>query len=309
MMADGWDFIRAGQYRPLIGEPAWAEYGRCVEAAYAKLPPRAPRRNSHVYTEADSERSQLAGMLTDWYSLNDDLDALLALKVRELAEPWDYANLVRQNRDYGRHREALEWAEKALLKFPDDARLYQLLGECYRHDGCDEEAEKLLWHWFEKWPSAQHFFELMKRAGKQGTAWRKRAFDDLEQCEACELKRRQPRDPKALRDVNARLAILLHEKKIDEAVAISRNAEASGFLILDLAEQARDRYPEVSIPVFRDRIARLVDLGGIGNYEEAAGYLGKLLPLLDTPDRALYMAELRGRYKAKRNFMKLLEVL
>jgi uncharacterized Zn finger protein len=309
VMADGWDFIQPGSYRPLFGEEAWAEYGRCLEGAYAKLPPRVSSQRSYVFTAEDTERSQLARLLKDWYALNDDRDALLTLKARELREPWDYADLVQQYREFGRHREALEWAEKALRQFPDDSRLYRLLAECYRHDGCDEEAENLLWQWFEKFPAAENFFELMKQAGKQGAAWRKRAFAYLEQCEARNLKRLQARDHNALPDVSTRLAILLHEKNIDEAVATSRNAEASAYLTLELADQARPLYPEVSIPIFRGRIERLVNIGGNGNYEEALGYLNKLLPLLDAADRDNYLNELRVRFKAKRNFIKLLETL
>lgn len=309
MMADGWSFLQLEQYRPVLGKQAWAEYGRCLEVAYAKLPPSAPRKSKFIFTSDDAERSHVTRLLEDWYALNDDRDALLVLKIKGLEQPWDYAMLIDQFRIYERHREALEWAEKSLRLFPDDARFYELLADCYRHDGCNEDADRILWQWFEKWPTAQHFSGLMHHAGKQVAKWRERAFSYLEQCEEDNLKQRQTRDHTALRDVSTRLDILLREKKVDEAVTISRNTLANGHLVLELANMARKHHPDVSIPIYRRHIENTIALGNNKAYESGIDYLRKLLPLFTKEDRNTYLQELHSQFKAKRNFIKLLEKL
>lgn len=310
MLADGWGFFKLEQYRPILGAPAWAEYGRCLEVAYAKLPQISPHKSRFVVTKDDAERSALIRLLENWYASNDDRDALLALKISALDQPWDYDNLIRQLRQFERHREALLWAEKSLHLFPEDARFYELLAERYRHDGCDVDANKVLWQWFEKWPFARHFPLLMSHAGEQAVEWRARAFAYLEQCEVHDLERRRSRDRSALRDVSARLEILLSEKTgLADAVAISRNTVANAHLVLALADQARKRYPQVSIPIYRSHIENVVERGSKQAYKTGVDYLGKLLPLLGETERSDYLLTLRTRFKAKRNFIKLLDAL
>lgn len=309
MLADGWGFFELKTYRALLGEAAWSEYGRCIEAAHAKLPPPAKSKDRWSISEESLGRKHLMRMLETWYVLNDDREALLALKTRELQEPRDYMNLIKQLREYGRHREALQWAEKAHRQFPEDAGFYDALIVCYRHDGLDEEADALLWQWFEKWPGAKNFAALMKQAGKREKAWRERAFAYLETCEVAAWERARKRDPKAPRDVSTRLEVLLNEKRVEEAVAITRDGAAPQHLWLRLADQAKKRYPEVSLPIYRREIELLAEIGGNQNYARANDFLKKLLPLLPKDERPAYLNELRARYKAKRNFIKLLDTL
>ncbi len=309
MLADGWGFFDPKAYRPLLGDAAWAEYGRCIEAAHAKLPPFVKPKNRWSMTDESLEREQLTRMLEVWYALNDDRDALLALKVRELQEPCDYRNLIAQYREYDRQRDALTWAEKAHRLFPDDPGFYVELSTCYRHDGLDEEANDLLWQWFEHWPSAEHFFALMKQAGKHAASWRKRAFTFLEGRELTSWEHARKRKPDALRDVSMRLEILLQEKRVEEAVAVSRGCVTSRPLWLMLADQARKAHPQISVPIYRHEVEYWADLGGNRSYEQSLDFLKKLLPLLLRDERHSYLAELRIRFKAKRNFIKLLEPL
>lgn len=309
MLADDWGFFDLQAYRSLLGEAAWAEYGRCVEAAHAKLPPPAKSEDRFIVTSEATQRRHLTRMLESWYALNGDREALLALKTRTLQKPMDYRNLIVLYREYGRHREALQWAEKAHRLFPEDAGFYDALMVCYRHDGLDEEADALLWQWFEKWPTAEHFFALMKHAGKRTAEWRERIFAFLEAREIAAWEQARKRDPKAMRSISVRLDILLREKKVDEAVAISRNTVADGHLVLALADAARKAYPEISTPIYRREIEHWAGVGGNRNYDQAIDFLKKLLPLLSVGDRRSYLAELRLRFKAKRNFIKLLESL
>jgi hypothetical protein len=94
---------------------------------------------------------------------------------------------------------------------------------------------------------------------------------------------------------------------VDEAVAISRNNVANGHLVLMLADQTRKTYPEISTPIYRREIEHWAGIGGNRNYDQAIAFVNKLLPLLSVGDRRSYLAELRSRFKAKRNFIKLLE--
>jgi len=309
MRADGWHFFDAKVYRPLLGDAAWAEYGRLVQSAFHKLPEKPPKKSEWIITRDDIERGQLKSMLETWYALNDDREALLALKIRELQSPYDYSGLIQQFANYGRHRESLLWAEKAHQLFPDDAAFYQALIAGYRHDGLDEEANAMLWQWFERWPSADHFFELMKHAVKQATEWRARAFAYLEQLEQNDLAVARKRNPHAMKNVTTRADILLREKNVAEAVAIARGAVISQYLITTLADKARKEFPDVSSRIYRNEVDDLLRIGGNRNYELALDYLNKLLPLLADSERFAYLNDLRIRFKAKRNFIKLIAAL
>ncbi|NOT81592.1 MAG: hypothetical protein HOP01_02540 [Gallionella sp.] len=307
--ADGWSFIRFENYQSILGKEACALYGLMLEKACANLPTqRSPDR--HIFTEADAERSHLLRLLQDWYRHEGDVDALLSLKARHVSQAYDYCEIVDLCNQHLRSKQALEWAERGHRAFPDDARLSELLISCYRHDGCDDEAEKLAWELFEKQPWVERYVWLLKQAKKsQFASWQQRAMVYLCEVEERDLARRKLRDPVALRNVTMRVSILLHENQITEAVTIATGATLSNHVALLLADQARKLHPDISIRIYRPEIFQQASLGGNNSYQQAYALLEKLLPLLAESEAKVLLNELRTRFKAKRNFIALIAPL
>ena len=92
--------------------------------------------------------------------------------------------------------------------------------------------------------------------------------------------------------------------------AASWRAVAGGGVSPDaqmLLARASDRaHPQEAAEVFRREVARLVEGGTAGGYEEAAKLVKRMTALQSATAQAAWVAELKTRFARKRNFMKLL---
>jgi hypothetical protein len=69
--------------------------------------------------------------------------------------------------------------------------------------------------------------------------------------------------------------------------------------------------PLEALAAYATRVDRLVSLGGQGNYEGACKIIRRMQAIRKrlghNADHAAYVADLKSRYKAKRNFIKLVD--
>lgn len=65
-------------------------------------------------------------------------------------------------------------------------------------------------------------------------------------------------------------------------------------------------HPQESLAVYAARIDHLVAAGGNPNYEEACRQVARMAGLREASAQIAYVADLKVRFKPKRNFMKLL---
>ena len=74
-----------------------------------------------------------------------------------------------------------------------------------------------------------------------------------------------------------------------------------------LAKASEAAHPREALAVYAARVEQLVGAEGNGNYKKSARLVVHMAGLREPSEQAAYVAELRMRFKTKRNFMKLLE--
>ena len=100
------------------------------------------------------------------------------------------------------------------------------------------------------------------------------------------------------------------EGLLSEAWAVVKDHGCGEYLLAELAEASEQSHPVEVLKVYTDRVEQMVRLGGSGNYESACSLLERMRRLREGIGEAkqhmAYRHDLMSRYKAKRNFMKLL---
>jgi hypothetical protein len=295
-----WDSFHgaAAEYADVLGDAGLAEFRRLAAEAWAKIPPLPAGRRAR--DDFSSQRHRLAVIMDFFAEREDDIDARIALRTHDLTSPRQYLNLAQFCLSHGREADALRHAEDGLWLFEDDPPDERLVGfavDLHLKAGRTSEAEALLWRAFGKRASLDLYRKLRDMGG---VAARDRAL--------AALRARLGKAPQSRWDFPADLLIrvLMVEALFDEAWATVHNHGASGSLQETLARASEATHPKEALAVYAARIDQLVLAGGNPNYEEAYALLARMAPLRVAADQAAHVLALKTRFKAKRNFMKLL---
>lgn len=283
-------------YQDALGEEGIRAYRELAEAAWAESGPGDRR---------------LASLMEQLARLSGDVDALLAVKARDLSSSWRYLDIAQILGEAGRDDEALEWAERGWRADPQnlDNRLRDFLIDVYLKRNRHDEAVQLAWALFEARPWLEHYKKLHQVASKAGV-WpeqRQRALTLVEQRAA-----QAPRPVDAwLPGASTRLEIALWEKDLDTAWKLARQAPCEHHLLIELARQLETRRVDDAIALYKRVIPGFVEQTNNRAYGEAVALVRRVAALLReskrSPELVDYLITLRGGYKAKRNFMKLLD--
>lgn len=293
-MEDEWGFFDFTRYREALGNDGLAAFVALARKEWESLPP--PKSEMDCY----GRRWKLRHLLETWAKEVGDHDYLIVLRSSDLRSPHDYAQLTEAYRQAGRGREALAAAERGMKAFPRDWRLREVAALELRHAGLDEEASALLWRNFKEYPSEHAYQELLAAAGGQREAWRERAMETL--C-SLELSQAQGRKP----DASLRIAILLGENRIVEAVALATDHGCNLHLLETLATMAEKIDPAAAVTFYRRAIEfSMVHNPSNATYAAAASHLAHMRSLMPPAEFTAYLADLRQRFRAKRNFIKAL---
>ena len=306
-------------YAEVLGEPGLARYRQLAEAEWTKVPALKPGDDESRTWHGN--RYRITQIMETLARQSGDVEALVAVKASDLSSAWHFLQIAEVYREAGRADDALEWAERGLAAFPQrtDGRLREFLIGEYLQRGRGAEAMTLAWAQFEEGPRLESFQKLkaaVQRAGGDWPTWRDRALKHLRQDIAREFTERNKTGyARMIAPDRSRLVeILLSEQEIGAA---RREAEAGGCrdeLWLRLADLRAKDHPDDSLAIYRRQAALLVEQTNNQAYEQAMVLIRKIEPLLRQRDSGAqqwsdYLAELRGKYKAKRNFMKLLGAL
>lgn len=242
----------------------------------------------------------------------------MAVKSRDLSSPYQYLTIAEIYQKAGQDGVALDWAERGLKAFPErlDNRLRDFLVTEYLKRKCDDEALQLTWIQFEQQPTLEHYRKLHDVADRLGR-WpeqRQRALAFVEavvQWGANEITRwkSKPTPP----DWSLRLEIALWENDLDTAWQVVQQGKCRRELLLSLAGKLEKPRPGDAVTLYRRIIPGVIEEANNRAYEEAVRYLGQVGRLMgalgDEADFGTYVAGLKAQYKAKRNFIKLLDGL
>jgi hypothetical protein len=121
----GWDtfFGAADTYAAVLGEKGLATYRRLAEAEWARVPPLDAGGDDR---DKYGRRFRITHIMETLARRTGDVEAVVAVKKRDLSLPYAYLQIAETYRDAGRHDAALEWAERGMKAFPQRAWLCTL---------------------------------------------------------------------------------------------------------------------------------------------------------------------------------------
>jgi len=303
-------------YREALGESGFARYRTLVEDAWKRLPALGP---SASRTHFDSARFRIEHAMEELAASSGDIDALVKVKAHNLSSPYAFLELARLLLAHGRGDDALAWAEKGMAAFPkerlDDLRKFCIDEHLRRGDAGRTEA--LAWQRFVRQPGTDAYFDLVgvaKRIGRADdlAANALRHLWELVRAEEA-LQQKRPRSWQT----SARGSLVAIHLRANDADRMW-DAFSGGPVEIRLWDQVAamrgKTHPEDAVRVYKQLLPGVVEAGTRGaRYEEALAVV-KAIQALRTGQRmdamfAQELAELRAKWKAKRNFMKLLDTI
>ena len=283
-------------YADALGEIGLAEYRRLATEAWEKLPPLSARSRK----KAEGDYAGLSGILDRFAARDNDVEARIALRAKDLSSPWKYFELAEFCLKHKSADEALRWAEEGLWAFedgPSDARLVLFAADLLVKADRGAEAEVLLRRTFERAPDFNVYLRWRHAGGETALG---QALAVIERCAAAEtgLSFGHPAD--------LGVKILMHEKRFDMAWMMTRNHRVSLAVKERLARESEADHPREALEVYARRVDELANAGGNRAYEEAAGLIARMGALRAGAEQAAYVATLKERFGRRRNFVKLL---
>lgn len=249
--------------------------------------------------------------------LAGDVDAIAAIKAKDLSSPRRFLDLAVLYRDHGRFAEALGWAEQGIAAF-QGGRIHELLSfaiEEYVRRGDKDRVEKLGWDRFLLQMGSSAFFLLQKDAARIGRqeALRQKALEAFwEQVEKEEGQQKNQKRSSWLPAARSQLVeIFLAEKDSEQAWSTLKGGPTD-MRLWDKAAALRGKtHPDEAIRLYFQLLPHNVQAGTRNaRYDEAVETVRAIRDLRlaqgnkEKFDREL--ADIRSEYKAKRNFIKAL---
>ncbi|MEI9989171.1 MAG: DUF6880 family protein [Rhizomicrobium sp.] len=107
------------RYRAVLGKAGLAEYRRLAEKAWAGIKPLhdGARR---VQDDQSAQRYRLQSILESFARRDGDVDAMIAVRARDLSSGYRYLQVAKLCAEHGRLAEALKWADEGLWQFEDE---------------------------------------------------------------------------------------------------------------------------------------------------------------------------------------------
>lgn len=308
-----WDIFydAATNYADVFGAEGLAEFRRLAEEEWAKVPTKEPGAKSSF---ADGT-TRIRSIMEDLAEASGDVDALAAVKSRDLSSPYCFLQIAEVYAKAGRQAQALDWAERGLKAFPQnaDGRLREFVAEEYSRLKRHEEALALVWANFTVDAGLRAYQALKARAELAGRwpQWRAKAIEWLRRSYE-EAKRRKPRSAWFAPSKSELVEIFLWERNADAAWAEAKDGGCRSELWMAVAALREKHYPEDAIAVYRAEVKRGLDATSSSpDYSGVVRLVRKIGELMNRIGRdqefVSYLNELRTVYKRKRNLMKLLE--
>jgi len=297
-------------YRKALGKEGLAAYRKLAQTAWQNIPARTAdeKRGEH-----DAMRYQMTRIMKTLAGIDNDVDALLEILKRDLRFPHDYLGIAQTLAKAKRHDEALQWAEDGRKMFPDgfNHALEDFLAAEYHRRKRHDDAIALHWARFKKHPVLQNYQILKASTDKNHAwnAWREKALALLRDTAQKSAARGSIW---ASNSGDTIAEIYLWERNPIAALAAARAHGCAGPRWLALAQALETDQPGESIRIYQAQIEPIIRRSAPG-YHEAAQLIERLSTLMRRAQQQQafvnWLAGVRLRYKAKRNFIKELDRL
>lgn len=298
-------------YRKILGKAGLQRYRELAEAEWSKVKPRKQEGG-----DFDSHRFRITHIMEQLAEASGDIEELVAIKAHDLSSSYRYLIIAEIFGKAGQDEKALDWAERGLKAFPNrtDNRLRDFLAAAYLKRKRNGEALQLTWIQFEESPGLDYYKKLHGVAKHLGI-WpgqRSRALALVSDASAREAAKTNHWKPKpSVPDHSLRVEIALWEKDLDAAWAAVQEGVCDRDLLIALAGKLEPARPNDAIVLYRRVVPPIVEQTNNAAYDEASKLIRRFGKLMSAQKRtgefADYLAELRVRFKPKRNFIKLLD--
>ncbi len=298
----------AKTYASVLGDAGLGVYRRLADEKWKKMdhaPSGLRRPDSHI-------ASNLVHIMETLAELSGDVEELVNIKKHDLSHAYHYLTIAEIYKEAGKKEKALEWAEAGIKAFPQrtDSRLREFLANEYHRRKRPEEALNLVWKNFEDNLCLDQYQKLKLQAEKtaQWPQWREKAIALIRNDIATKNRRDNPWG--FFPGHSLLVEIFLWEKNMEAAWQEAKDGDCSKQLWIRLAALREENYPMDAVSVYKRIVEPTVKQTNNQAYEEAFNLIKKIQALCHRLDKdaafANYLAELRLKYKAKRNFMVLL---
>ena len=307
MTEDPWGLWDETAILAAAGPAVQARYTERVRQEWVAWQPSHPATDRFDYQRGKLRRRYLASI-----EAQGDPRALLDAMADSAAEAGEFHELVALCETQGWYREALQWAQTAAKRHPKDWRSEEDLLRCYERDGWDDEALAIWRHRLARNASPEAYQSVLKaaeRAGRDRVAYRAELFAWAEQSEADAMDARRKRPfgrqaGDALRDVSVRVGWLLAERDLDAALAlVQQGGTCCATRTLEtLARKLPPRHHAAAVQLL-SRVFDEAMVGATSPYAKPLELVRDILERLQPAEQTTWLAELRTRYKPKRNFI------
>ncbi len=279
----------------MLGEDGQARYAALVAAEFAKLgPPASPGR----YDEHWSRDLGVLHRMEAVASLQRDFDTLQRVLTRDLSSGAAFIRMVEACRDFGREREALQWAERGVKAHPQWGALRSLLAEELQRAGLGQEAVDTLWQGFKSAPDRHTWQSLKLAAQAQWTAYRERALDHLRAAER-HLDDGRP-------EASLRIELLMLDGDLEAARLLARQAAVRPGRLRDLASRIAADHPADAAALLRRVVNSDLPRVTPRDYAPIALEIAQVLRLAPGVDSQRWVDEIKLNYRARRKLMGLM---
>ncbi|MGA0586966.1 DUF6880 family protein [Dyella sp. KRB-257] len=303
-----WSFD-ALTYRNVLGAAGLQRYREVAQTAWRKLKPR------DAQDAFDSSRFTITRIMERLAEASGNIEELVAIKSKDLSCGYRYLEIAEIWAKAKQPDKALEWAERGLQAFPErpDNRLRDFLVACYLKRKRNDEALQLTWIQFEEQPALGNYQKLHEVARKL-RCWPAQRERALAWVAAAALRGSSHSShwPRAATpDYSLRMEIALWENDLDAAWQAAQSGPCNRNLLIVLAGKLEPTRPDDAISLYRLVIPPIVEQTNNAAYAEAIILIRRMGGLMKAQRQSApfgdYLAELRVRYKPKRNFIKLLD--
>lgn len=313
-MLDDWGLLAFDDYAPFLQDSGLRAFRALAEKEWRKVPTRGPQD-----TEARMNTSyyRITSLMESLARHAGDVDALVAIKSRDLTSPYYFLQIAELLAKADRHDDALAWAERGHKAFPErpDSRLVEFLAAEYGRRNRHDQALALAWEMFTQQPTLATYQHLKTCADRamEWHAWRAKALawlrEDFLKAQQADRNRRSwiPGGHSLL------VEIFLWEGDSDTSLAEARTGGCTESLWFALARAREQDHPLDAAEIYRNRLDEIVHQGNNRAYDEAAALVGKIRDLMQRTKQEKEFTEwletVRVKHKAKRNFMQRLDKL
>jgi uncharacterized Zn finger protein len=300
----------AERYAGILGAKGMQVYRELAEAEWQKVPVRTAKDKG-----SDSiQHYRITRIMESVAKASNDVEQRVAVMSRDLSSAYDYWLIAEVYREARQHDNALLWAENGLKAFPaqTDVRLREFAAKEYHRRGRHHDAMKLMWAAFSERLGLETYKALEEHAKKADAwpEWRERALAQIRLAIAKTKRQTRPSWLLFQADNSLVVEVFLYENNPEEAWREAQAGGCSDRLWLRLAGVREKEHPEDAAPIYLKQAEAGLPTGN-GSYEDSVELLMKAAAAMQRADCgaefARHLEALRLKYKAKRNFLKLIE--